>query len=106
MSRPWPAFGCRSPFVLIAVGLLLATAPAARGDDASSATDPAGDCTASPCADLLTASTTVASRPPRGGPLWTARTPAGTGALVLNFEARSQWGAGSPPLPEPQVWIW
>jgi hypothetical protein len=89
MPRRSLEFSSRLSFGLMAVVLLLGTAAAAHGDDLVSTPDPAGDCSASPCADLVAASVTAAGS-----------------ALVFNFDAVGLWGQGYTPLPDPQVWIW
>jgi hypothetical protein len=74
--------------------LLTAEVSTARADDVGPpVTDPAGDCMAGPCADLLSVTPGLAL--PYGG---------------LTFRitgAGSWWDYGNPPLLElPQIWIW
>jgi hypothetical protein len=74
---------------LLVGAVLVAHPQPAHGDDLVSTPDPAGDCSASPCADLVAASASAAGS-----------------ALVFTFDAVGVWGQGYTPLPEPQVWIW
>jgi hypothetical protein len=73
---------------LLVGAVLVAHPQPAHGDDLVSTPDPAGDCSASPCADLVAASASAA------------------GGVVFTFDAVGVWGQGYTPLPEPQVWIW
>ncbi len=74
------------------IWLTIAAAPARADTTAPGTGDPAGDCTASPCADLTSAGLSMDR----------------FGTLAFHFTGTGYWlDFGDPsPQPVPQIWIW